>query len=210
MDDHAPGVIELRDDFYRDSFTKVTWLIVSMLTAVFLLLTASAYLFFKKPAPVVFPVSAEWRIQADVPLDQAYLSIPEVLQWTSDSLRKAFVYDFNNYSEQLQKASKYFTPDGWNIFLNQLNNYANYNNVQTNKLFVNGVPAGAPYILNQGILNGRYAWWVQMPLDINYVKNSITTTRSLTLQLLVVRVPTLNNLMGVGIDNVIVAKGAGT
>jgi intracellular multiplication protein IcmL len=128
----------------------------------------------------------------------------------NDTLLKVFVFDFNHYNEQLKNASQYFTEDGWKIFLNQLNIYANYNNVQAYKLFVNSSPASAPYLLNEGLLSGRYAWWVQIQVNITYAGYAPPPTKTLTLQVLVVRVPTLNNLMGVGIDNVIVAKGAGT
>lgn len=203
-------VVNLRDDFYRDSFGKVVVIIIGILTAIILLVALSIYLYLDKPPPVTFPVDKEWRVIKPVPLDQPYLSRPDLYQWVSDVIQKVFVLDFNHYNDQLKTASQYFTTDGWKVFLNQLNVYANYNNVQAYKLFVNGVPAGAPYLLNDGLLAGRYAWWVQMPITINYAGYSPPPSKTLTLQVLVVRVPTLNNLNGVGIDNVIVANGAGT
>ena len=130
------------------------------------------------------------------------------MQWVSDALPRVFQYDFNHYNDQLKVASQYFTVEGWKVFLNQLNNYVNYNNVQTYKMFVSGIPASAPFVLNQGLILGRYGWWVQMPLTIKYFGSNRNSTQVLTLQVLVVRVPTLNNLSGVGIDNVIVEKNA--
>lgn len=199
-------VVELQDDFYRDSFGRVIFIIISLLGAIALLIVASVYLYLEKPSPVYFPVAEEWRVLPPVPVTQPYLTEPDLLQWTSDAILKSFVFDFNRYNDQLKNASQYFTPDGWRIFLNQLNNYANYTNVQTNKLFINAVPAGAPFILNQGLLSGRYAWWVQMPVTLNYIAANRTTPQTLMLQVLVVRVPTLNNLNGVGIDNVIINR----
>jgi len=43
-----------------------------------------------------------------------------------------------------------------------------------------------------------------MPITINYASYEKTYSKSLVLQVLVVRVPTLTNLAGVGIDNVLV------
>ena len=78
--------------------------------------------------------------------------------------------------------------------------------MQNNKLFVNGTLTAVPQIFKQGLLSGRYAWWVEMPVSIKYDGFKPPPEKNLKLQILVVRVPTLNNLMGVGIENVIVAN----
>lgn len=210
MADEGSHVVQLRDDFYRDDFAKVILLIAFVCVAVGLLVAVSTYLHMEKPKPVYFSTDKEWRVQASVPLDKPYLSTPDLLQWVSDAVRNAFVYDFNNYNNQLQASTQYFTSDGWKVFLNQLNIYVNYNTVQTNKMFVNPMPSGAPFILQQGLLSGRYAWWVQMPIDLNYISYDRSSKQTLTLQILVVRVPTMNNLSGVGIDNVIVSQSTTT
>lgn len=210
MAEEELSIVELQDNFYRDSFGKVMLIITSIFLAIFILVGISIYLYIKKPEPIVFSVDNEWRVLPPVPVSQPYLSAPDLLQWVSDALPKAFIFDFNNYNDQLKTASQYFTADGWKVFLNQLNTYVNYNNVRAYKFFVSATPTGAPFILNQGLLSGRYAWWIQMPLDINYAGYSKSSKQSLKLQVLVVRVPTVNNLSGVGIDNVIVEKNTTT
>lgn len=204
-------VVEIQDDFYRDSFGKVIFVMVSLFTAIGFLVATSVYLYLNQPPPKIFRVEKEWRVLAPVPLDQPYLTTPDLLQWVSNVLPKSFAFDFINYNDQLKAISQYFTNEGWNIFLNQLNIYANYNKVQTYKMFVSAAPAGAPFIFNQGPVQetGVYGWWVQMPLVINYSGYSGANAQTLSLQVLVVRVSTLNNLNGVGINNVLVVKGTG-
>jgi intracellular multiplication protein IcmL len=201
-------LIELQDAFYRDSMPKVVLIIISLLVAIFFLAATSLYLYLKKPIPLTFGVWSEWRVQPDIPLVEPHRSTPEVVQWSADTLRKLFVFDFVHYNDQLDALKPYFTDDGWRIFLNQVSNIANHDDVTNNKVFVNGVPSGAPVILNQGLLSGRYAWWVQIPIDIAFVKAGLGSSRTLTLQVLLVRVPTLNNLAGIAIDNIVIAKGA--
>lgn len=203
-------VITIKDDFYRDSFGKVILIIVGICFAIALLVATSVYFYITKPAPVVFPLGDEWRVQPDVAVNQRYLSDADLLQWVSDVFQKAFLFDFYHYNDQLKDVTPYFTPDGWSVFLNQLNIYANYNKVQAAKLFVNSVPTGAPTIINQGLLSGRYGWWVRIPLNITYSGYNPPMMQSLTLQVLVVRVPTVSNLSGVGIDNVIVERTTAT
>lgn len=198
--------VVLTENFYRDSFGKMILLIMGFIIAICLLAGISFYLYFDKPKPIVFPVLEEWRVAAPVAVDQPYVSAPELLQWTSDALRTVFVFDFINYNDQLKAYTHYFTADGWNIFLNQLNNYVSQDKVINEKQFINGTPAGAPYIVSQGLLSGRYAWWLQMPLIMSYVGSKSSYNQSMTFQVLVVRVPTLNNLSGLAIDNMMVVK----
>lgn len=210
MADNEFEIAGLRDDYYRDSFGKLMLIMAAMVLAIVILLLTSFYLYMSEPPPTTFPVYNEWRVQPDVPLEQAYLDTPTLLQWVSDTLREVFNFDFIHYNEQLKDSASNFTDDGWRIFLDQLNNYAHYNEIQSKKMFINSAPDSAPTLLNPGgILLGRWAWWVQAPIVINYIGNEGRSTKTLMLQVLVVRVPTLNNLMGVAIDNIIVAQGAG-
>lgn len=201
-------VVRLRDDFYRDGFYKVLIALVTMMTAIGFLIALSLYLYLAKPAPVNFSADNEWRLLPPIPVDQVYLNPADLVQWVSETLPSAFTFDFVNYTRQLKEKAQYFTPNGWKKYLDHVNVYANYNSIDKAKQFLNSNPTGAPTITNQGLLNGRYAWWVQMPMDLNYITAERKYTVSIVLQVLVVRVPTLNNLYGVGIDNMVIANQA--
>lgn len=208
------SVVELRNDFYRDSFGKIIFVMISIFIAIIFLIAVSLYIYLNKPKPITFPIYDDWRVLAAVPLDQPYLTEPDLLQWVSEVLPRSFNLDFVSYNDQLKNYKQYFTQDGWQAFLNQLNIYANYNNVQKYRIFVSGAPSSAPIIINQttnkaNLLSGRYAWWVQMPVAITYAGYRPPPSLNLTLQVLVVRVSTLNNLSGVSIENVILAQNPG-
>lgn len=202
-------VIRLRDDFYRDGFNKVVIALLTIIIAIVFLILLSIYIYTSKPPPVNFKTDNDWRILAPVPLNEPYLSTADLIQWVSTAFPNSISFDFINYTKNLQSAAQYFTNNGWPKFLDLVNQYANYNNVINNKLFVSGVAAGAPFILNQGMLEGKYGWWVQMPIMINYISFGGNSNQEIMIQALVVRVPTLNNISGVGIDNLIVNKVSG-
>lgn len=201
-------VVRLEDNFYRDSFGTVIFLIISVCISIALLVALSIYLHLSEPQPINFKTAAEWRIQPEIPIDQPYLSDADLFQWTANAMRTVFVFNFNEYNEQLKSYQPYFTAEGWKVFQDQLNNYASSTMVSNSKLFVTSTITGAPTAVNRGILSGRFAWWVEIPVDIAYQGSVNLPTRNLTLQVLVVRVSTLNNLSGVAIDNVIVTNGA--
>jgi intracellular multiplication protein IcmL len=200
----GPQVIRLKQDFYRDGFKKIALALVIVMTGTVLLLGTSVYLLFHKPAPIRFSTDNEWRILKPVPLNESYLPVPDLIQWVSAALPSLFNYDFVNYKDELQGNAHYFTDNGWKKFLDALNRYVNYTTVVSSKLFVEGSANGAPFILNQGLLDGRYSWWVQMPVNVIYSNNY---AQLLKLQVLVVRVSTLNNLYGIAIENMIAAVG---
>lgn len=197
-------VVELNDSFYRDRFWKVILLFACMVIAIILLAVTSVYLMVTKPPPQYFRVGDEWRTQPIVPINQAYLARADILQWTRDALQQVFTLDFIHYQDELESYKKFFTPDGWIVFQNQINNYVNYDVMKTGMLFSVVAPDQAPYVVNQGLLSGRYAWWVQMPIRISFTGVSKKADEKLTLQVLVARVPTTENLDGVAIDNIIV------
>ena len=209
MTEESAGVVRLKDNYYHDSFGKVIVVLGCLCLSIVFLGAISFYLFMNKPEPVTFRVAEEWRVQAPVPIQQPYLTNPEVLQWVSEVVPRMFNLDFISMDSQLADAKKYFTVNGYQIFLNQLKNYADAKMVQSNKMFVNAEPTSAPVILNQGVLSGRYSWWVQIPINISYAGAREKLDEGLTLQVLVVRTDTTNNLTGILIHNVIVEKDSG-
>ena len=209
MTEEGVHVVRLEDNYYYDSFGKVIVVIGCLCLSIIFLGAISLYIFLNKPEPVTFRVAEEWRVQAPVPIQQPYLTNPEVLQWVSEVVPRLFNLDFISINSQLADDKQYFTVNGYQIFLNQLNNYADKKMVQAYKIFVNGEPTSAPIILNQGVLSGRYAWWVQIPINISYAGARDKLDESLTLQVLVVRTDTTNNLTGILIHNVIVEKDRG-
>lgn len=201
-------IVKITDDFYRDGFYRILFIFIALLIAVAFLVTISLYLYLAKPPPVRFLTDDEWRILPPVPLSEPYLKTPDLIQWISEVLPASFTFDFVNYASQLKNLSQFYTQDGWGKLNGLQTNYVNQKTIEDNKLFANARAAGAPFILNQGLIDKSYAWWIQMPITIDYITVGKRTSQDLILQALVVRVSTLNNLFGVSIENLVLAKAA--
>jgi intracellular multiplication protein IcmL len=202
-------VVNILDNYYRDSFGRVIFVLCGIVISIILLLCISFYIYLNKPKPIAFKVASEWRVIPPIPIQDPYLSNSDVLQWVSDIMPQLFNVDFMNMDDRLLEAKKYFTESGYEVFLNQLSNYVNKDTLQLGKVFVHGEPSGGPFILSQGVLSSRYAWWVQIPLKITYAGTEYLPQVFLKMQILVVRTDTTDNLTGVLIDNIIVEKGKG-
>ena len=203
-------LVSLRDDFYRDGFYKAFTAFAILFLAIGLLIAVSLYLHFSKPAPVVFGTGDGFRTVAVVPVNQSYLKFPQLAQWASEVVPKLFTYDFVNYDREFEANKQYFAVDGngWKAYLNLLKLHADATVIKDAKLFANAKPGGAPFLVNQGVLPnvGIYAWWIQMPLDLSYSNGN---EKTLTIQALIIRVPTLDNINGVAIENILATQGGG-
>lgn len=196
-------VVRLRSDFYRDGFNKVIVALILSITAVLVIILTSFYLLTHKPAPVTFYTDSDLRAFPLVPVTEPYVKQADLIQWVSEVLPQSFTFDFVDYQAQLKQLQQYYTPKGWAALTALLDKYANAGQIQTNKLFVNAGAGGTPTIPNQGLLEGHYGWWIQLPLNIYYSSLEKRLDASVTLQALVIRIPTANSLTGIAIDNIV-------
>lgn len=208
MADDAVELVRLRNDFYRDNHHKVMMALLVAIATVILLCGVLIYVVTHPPAPKYFATSIDGRIIPLVPLSEPNMPTSALLLWGNQAATAAFTYDFVNYRQALQAASDYFTPEGWRDFLNALTGSNNLNAVITKKLVVSATATGAPVVLQQGLLNGTYAWRVQLPMVVTYQSASQVAQQNVMVTMLVMRISTLNSSRGVGIAQFIVS-GAG-
>jgi intracellular multiplication protein IcmL len=209
MADSALEMVQLRNRFYRDNYRRIMAILLVAGLAILILVGALAYVVTHPPAPRYFATDSTGRIVPLVPLDQPNLSTPSILQWANSAAVAAFSYNFVNYRQQLQAASEFFTPEGWQAFLNSLTASNNLQAVTSKKLVVSAVATGAPVVLQQGVLNGQYSWRVQMPLLVTYQSVEQVSQQSLIVNMLITRVSTLTSVRGIGIAQ-FVATSSGT
>ncbi|OGT51643.1 MAG: type IV secretion protein DotI [Gammaproteobacteria bacterium RIFCSPHIGHO2_12_FULL_42_13] len=206
MAEDAIEAVRLRNDFYRDNHRKV---MIALLVAILLIVMLSGvltYVVTHPPPPKYFATSTDGRIIPLIPLSQPNMPTSALLLWANQAATAAFTYDFVNYRQALQAASDYFTSAGWRDFLNALTSSNNLSAVLTKKLVVSSTATAAPVVLQQGELNGVYAWRVQLPMVITYQSASQVAQQNVLVTMLVTRVSTLNSARGVGISQFVVSS----
>ncbi len=208
MADDALAVVTLRNQFYQDGQRKITiTLIISVIANLFLALMLG-YIITHPPTPKYFATTVNGRITPLFELNQPNQSDPSILQWSNQAAIAAFTYNFVNYRAELQASSGFFTAEGWTQFLNALESSNNLEAVKAKKLIVSAVATRAPIILQKGLLNGRYAWRVQMPILVTFQSASEFAQQNNVVTMLVTRVSTLNSPKGIGIAQFVVAPAA--
>ncbi len=200
--------VSLRNNFYRDGQRKL--LVVVLISGLVNIILGAMLTFIVRnpPAPKYFATSINGRITPLFPLNEPNQSDSAVLQWANQAAIAAFTYNFVNYRSELQASSGFFTADGWTQFLNALQDSNNLDAVKAKKLVVSAVATRAPIILQKGLLNGVYAWRVQMPILVTYQSASEFSQQSNVVTMLITRISTLNSPRGIGIAQFVVGPAA--
>ncbi len=209
MAEDALTVVALRNKFYKDSQRKVIFALLLAIVVNLVLGSMLVYIITHPPAPKYFATSINGRITPLFPLDQPNQSDSAVLQWANQAAIAAFTYNFVNYRDELQSSSGFFTPEGWDQFLNALQQSNNLDAVKAKKLIVSAVATRAPIILQKGVLNGNFSWRVQMPILVTYQSASEFTQQNNVVTMLITRVSTLNSPRGIGIAQFVVGPASG-
>ena len=207
MADDALEIVKLRNNFYRDNYRRLVGMLLVMIFINFAAIGSIAYLVSHRPSPQYFATTADGRITPLYPLSQPVVSQGELLQWANQAAVAVYSFNFVNYRQAFQTASEYFTPEGWRQFEEGLKVTRNLETVVAKKLVVSAVATAAPTVTDQGILNGRYAWKISMPLLVTYEgAGCARIQQAVIVNMLVVRVSTLNTPKGIAISQFIATE----
>lgn len=209
MVDDALELVRLRNNFYRDNYRRVVSALLAMVIINFLLILTVFYQIANRPSPQYFATSTDGKITPLYPLSEPMIAPTELLQWASRAATAAYTYNFVDYREALQRVQNNFTPDGWTYFEEALKGSRTLEAVIAKKLVVSAVATAAPVIVDQGVINGRYAWKVQMPLLVTYQSASEQTQQPVVITMVVTRVPTVNMPRGIAIASFVSSAGRG-
>lgn len=188
-----------RYEFYRDRYRWVLYILLAQTVAMIISLTTISYLAKRNPEPRYFATRADGALIRLVPLKEPMLTRSAVLSWAGRAATAAFTFDFVNFRQQLQDASQAFTADGWRTFLKALEDSRNLLAVKERKLVVTAALQGAPVLLTEGAVNGKYQWRIEMPVVVAYQSGSDSQRQSLLVVMTVARVPQLEFPEGIGI-----------
>lgn len=198
MDD-AAELIRLRNNFYRDNYRRLVLSLMFLLFIVIFLVGVIFYQIYNRPESKYFATTTDGRIMQLFPLSEAMLSPGELLQWTHRAAVAAYTYNFVDYHDAMQTLQNQFTPSGWKYYEDALKISRTLEMVIAKKLIVSAVATGAPVILDQAVINGVYAWKVQIPLLVTYQSPNEKTQQSMIVTIIVSRVPTVDMPKGIAI-----------
>lgn len=200
-ENHALEQVKLRNDFYKDGFRYLVWvLLVSALLNVILVvvLATSAK---KEPQKFFFATTNLGQLIPLTPTSQPAVSNDLVLNWVSNTVPNIYNLDFIHYRAQLNAMQKFFTPQGWAQFQTAFG--PQLSSILANKYITSAAPSGVPVITGTAVIDGTYMWQIQMHLILSFQQGSTITTQNILLTVVVSRVNNVSADQLLGISSII-------
>lgn len=125
-------------------------------------------------------------------------------RWTGAAVTQIFTFGFNDIDEKMAKAQTLFSPDGWAGFSAALFRSRMLRNVMNNQQIISAIPISAPSVIFEGnVAPGKWGWMMEAPMLVQTRAGAQNQTQRYKVRLIVVRLPTAQNPMGLGIDTLL-------
>jgi intracellular multiplication protein IcmL len=199
-----PGALEsvvTRNLFYRDGYRNLIKIAILEGMAIVALIVALAItISVSRPQDRFFATTADGRLIRMVALDEPNMNDAALVSWAARAASDVMTFGFHDYQRRLQESSAYFTRRGWQNFTEALDRSRVIEGIQQSQRIVTAAPKSAPVIEQQGLVDGVYRWVVDLPLIVTYQAGTSTQSDTISVQLVIVRVSTLDSTSGVGIQ----------
>lgn len=197
-------LVRFRNYFYRDGYRSgMTALLMSLVLNLVLIVMVIVLLLSKTP-PVYFATQTDGSLIAIQPLDMPMVDQDMLITWATRAAVSSYSFNFLDWQNDLQNAQQYFTSSGFNNFVTALKSSGNLDTVVAKRLVVQATVVDVPRIVQQGIIKGRYAWKIQIPMLVKYISASEELRQPILVTMLVARVPTTQKPQGIAIAQFVV------
>ena len=202
------GAVVVRNEFYRDGYrTLLKIAIIQALIIVGLIFAMYYVIQVNQPKDRYFATTSDGRLVPMVALNEPNLSTPALMSWAAQAATEVMTFGYHDYRRRLQEASRNFTRTGWASFTTALEKSRIMEMVDANQYVVTAAPTSAPVLLEEGVVDGRYQWRIEVPIVVTYQAGAQKRADNFILTLLVVRVSKLESPNGVGIEQWIAQGG---
>lgn len=196
-------------NYYRDKFRRLAVILFLMVIINAILVCAVGYLYFSRPKdPDRFYASNTYNgvVTRLYPLSSPIIKPAKLLDWAQQTVIAAFTFNFTNYRSVFSQLQKSFTPDGWKDYTNMLQSSRILDTVTNKNLFMSAVAAQKPILITDGVIDGHYAWTVQVPIVVTYKQGTNgaaaqPTQQTFNVTVIIMRMPNIDNPEEIAINH---------
>ena len=184
MSDALERVV-MRNDFYKDNFRRMVFVLLLSLLANLILLISLIVMSIERAAPVYFASTSDGRLISVDGQSMPAIDNAAVLAWVSRTVPQLYAINYVSFHDQIVTMRNYFTPLGWQQFADQFSPLIA--KVQQQKLIVSATLYDTPVVLMSGMYAGTQSWQVQVPVLVSYQEGDKVQTNRVIMQLMVQR-----------------------
>lgn len=131
-------------------------------------------------ADVTPPQTAEQRASGTLPVNSASLDKPhrsasDLAAWLQQAIAESLSFNAETYNDHLKLLARGYTPSAVAEFNAWATGTGILSSLQKNGLQLNGFVADPPFLLNEGVIDGRYRWLYEVPVMVSFVPRGTTT-----------------------------------
>lgn len=190
-----------RNVYYRDGYRNLVKIaIIQSMAIVALIVALTVTIMSSRPQDRFFATTSDGRLIRMIALNEPNMNDAALVSWAARAASDVMTFGFHDYQRRLQEASSYFTRRGWQSFTEALERSRLMEGVTKAQRVVTAAPKSAPVIIQQGLVDGIYRWIVELPLIVTYQSGTAQQSDTVNVQLVIVRVSTLDSPSGVGIQ----------
>jgi intracellular multiplication protein IcmL len=188
-------------DAYRDGYKYLLWFVKLESLSMLAVCAFVLYMFISyTPQDTYFAIGVQGNQEQLVGLTEPNMNKAALLAWIAASATQVTTFGFTDYAEKFAAAQKNFSPDGWKSYQEALVRSGLLKNVGLYQQIITSIPITTPIIQAEGILEGQYRWIVSVTLVQTIRAGNKKVTRYLPVTMILVKMPTAQNPMGVGIN----------
>jgi intracellular multiplication protein IcmL len=146
-------------------------------------------------------------VQELVALSEPYIKNEELANWVSQKVAATLSLDFRSWKQKIYEVRSAYDDEAFKSLVVAMKNNGIINIIEERRLICTAVIPTAPIIHASGINRGVFMWRVKMPVMINYESSKgIDYVQKLSADVLVQRVSTLKNAVGIDIKQIVLAQ----
>lgn len=122
----------------------------------------------RQPLPDWLQYRDPGAILAQDSLDRPHMDAAAVKHWASSKVADAMTFRADELQKHMGKTKNLFNEFGWQDFNIYLEQSGLLTTVRQKNYAVSGIIDSDPAIVNQGVLDGAYHWYLQLPLMVSF------------------------------------------
>lgn len=177
--------------------TALPLLVIALLVSI----AANVVLLNRKPVNHYFTIDQAGRVIPIRALSEPYVTDALLLNWVTEKVAKAYQMDPQNYRAQVGELEPFFTPEGYQQYIESLKTSGTIDLLTKNLLVSSAVPLKTPVIVERNTTSGGvYFWRIQVPMLVDYRSSTKSAQKRRVIDVVVVRRQTLESPQGIGIS----------
>lgn len=190
-------------DFQGALVSRLIHVTLAMTALTIVALAHSAWLWANPPEPRYFLVDGHASPRPVVALASPVVDDAQLLEWSVRAVLAPYNVDYHFYPQQLNTASRRFTPNGWNTFARSYIATGNFDQMKRARLVCYAQAQQAALINETLRLRGALAWRVQVPIVQTCENSNQASTSNLLITALVMRVDDEAHPDGIAVEQLV-------